>query len=139
MAFTTTIAGDRYHKDCSNIFPRAPKAGYTPATGDLVLVDTSIANGVDLIAANENPAGIVERFFNGVASVHFFRPGDEIILPYSGALVKGDKVEGDGGAATHGTLVDRSPVRVDNTTGVGVVVAVDAETPHGVGHASVRF
>ena len=140
MAFTIRSTGDNYVQlEAFNLKTKIPKAGYTPAVGDLVILDTSIANGVDLIAANENPYGIVEASASGVCTVAELVGGATIELPYSGSVALGDKVEGDGSAATHGTSLDRSPVRTDNTNGVGVVIAVDADSPHGTGHCVVRF
>jgi hypothetical protein len=139
MAFTSTVAGDRYLlPEVGNIKPKRPKSGYTAAVGDLVILDTSLANGVDLITTDENPYGIVESInnSNGILSVAEFMSGCEIELPYSGSVALGDKVEF---STTHGTTLDRTTVKTDNSNGVGVVVAVDTATPHGTGHCVVRF
>jgi len=141
MAFTRTVAGDRYIlPEVGNIKPKQPKSGYTAVVGDLVILDTSIANGVDLVTTNENPYGIVESInnTNGILSVAEFVAGAEIELPYTGTVAKGDKIE-FAAAGVHGTTLDRTQIQTDNSNGVGVVVAVDAETPHGTGHAVVRF
>jgi hypothetical protein len=140
MAFTTVRAGDRYiQPESGNIKPQAPKSGYTAVVGDLIIADVSVAMGVDVIAAAENPAGIVESInnANGTLSVAWFYPGCEIELPYTGTVALGDKIEF--GSATHGTTLDRTTVQTDNSNGVGVVVAVDATSPHGTGHCVVRF
>jgi hypothetical protein len=138
MAFTTLVAGDRYLLGW-NVVPKVPKSGYTAAVGDLVIIDSSIANGVDVIAANENPYAIVESInnSNGVLSVAEFVSGTYIELPYTGSVALGDKIEF--GSATHGTTLDRTTIQTDNSNGVGTVVAVDASAPHGTGHAVVRF
>jgi hypothetical protein len=140
MAFTTVRAGDRYIlPDDGNIKPKKPKAGWTALVGDLVIQDTSVASGVDEITTAENPYGIVESVNNdnGTLSVAEFYPGAEIELPTTGAVALGDKIEF--GSATHGTTLDRTTVQADNTNGTGIVIAVDADTPHGTGHAVVRF
>ena len=139
MAFTSTVAGDRYVlPEVGNIKPKKPKSGYTAVVGDLVILDTSIANGVDLITTNENPYGIVESInnSNGILSVAEFVAGAEIELPYTGSVALGDKVEF---GTSHGTTLDRTTVQTDNSNGVGAVVAVDASAPHGTGHCVVRF
>jgi len=141
MAFTSTVAGDRYLlPEVGNVHPKRPKSGYTASVGDLVILDTSIAEGVDLVTTNENPYGIVETISPnaGILGVAEFVAGAEIELPYTGTVNKGDKVEFAAGGV-HGTTLDRTQVQADNTNGVGVVVAVDAETPHGTGHCVVRF
>ena len=139
MAFTSITAGDRYLKpESGNVLPKKPKSGYTAAVGDLVILDVSVQDGVDLITTDENPYGIVESInaSNGVLSVAEFYPGCTIELPYTGTVAQGDKVEFSN---THGTTVDRTRVKTDNSNGVGVVVAVDAGSPHGTGHCVVRF
>jgi hypothetical protein len=141
MAFTTTVAGDRYIlPEVGNVKPKRPKSGYTAVVGDLVILDTSIADGVDLIATDENPYGIVESInnSNGMLSVAEFVAGCSIELPYSGSVALGDKIEGPASIA-QGTTLLRTTVRTDNSNGVGTVVAKDADTPHGTGHCVVRF
>src|SRR5436190_11199543 len=116
MAFTTLTAGDRYIKAQSgNVLPKKPKAGYTAVVGDLVILDTSVADGVDLIATDENPYGIVESVnnANGTLSIAEFYPGCEIELPYSGTVNLGDKIEGPASIA-QGTTLLRTTVRADN-------------------------
>lgn len=142
MAFTSVIAGDRYLRD-DNVKPKVPKSGYTPAVGDLVILDTSIAEGVDLITTNEPPYGIVESLNSWTSaattrpiSVAEFVSGTEIELPYTGTVALGDKVAFSN---THGTTLDRTRVLTDNTNGVGNVIAKDANVPHGIGHCVVRF
>lgn len=140
MAFTIRSTGDAYIQlEGFNMKTKVAKSGYTPAVGDLVILDTSIANGVDLIAVDENPYGIVETVLGTVCTVAELVGGATIELPYSGTVALGDKVEGNGAAATHGASLDRSPVRTDNSNGVGLVIAVDADSPHGTGHCVVRF
>lgn len=138
MAFTTLRAGDRYLLGW-NVVPKAPKSGYTAAVGDLVILDASVANGVDVITTDENPYGIVESVnnANGTLSVAEFVSGVYIELPYTGAVTVGHKIEY--GSATHGTSLDRTTVQEDNTNGVGTIVAKDADCPHGTGHVVVRF
>lgn len=136
MAFLSIIAGDTANVAQWTVTYQ-PKSGYTPVRGDLVILDSTIAVGVDLIAANENPMGIVLKHENGITTVWKFRTGDRVVLPYSGSVAKGDKVEGDGGA--HQATIDRSTVRTDNSNGVGFVVAVDTETAPGVGFCVVEF
>ncbi len=140
MAFTTVTAGDRYIKpEGGNIVPKKPKVGYTAVAGDLVILDVTVADGVDLITTDENPYGIVESIntANGILSVAEFYSGCLIELPYTGAVAKGDKIEFS--SATQGTTLARTQVKTDNTNGVGYVVAINAETPHGTGHCVVRF
>lgn len=140
MAFTIRSTGDSYIQlEGFNMRTKIAKSGYTPVVGDLVILDTSAPNAVDLIAADENPYGIVETVLGTVCTVAELVAGATIELPYSGSVALGDKVEGDGAAATHGTSLDRSPVRHDNSNGVGLVIAVDADAPHGTGHCVVRF
>lgn len=139
MAFTSIVAGDRYLlPEVGNIKAKRPKSGYTAVIGDLVILDTSIADGVDVITTNENPYGIVESInnSNGMLSVAEFVAGAEIELPYTGSVALGDKVEF---GTTHGTTLDRTTVQTDNANGVGAIIAKDANTPHGTGHCVVRF
>lgn len=141
MAFNSTTAGDRYIlPEPGNVKPKKPKSGYTAVVGDLVIQDTTVADGVDLIATDEPPYGIVESVnnANGTLSVAEFYPGCTIELPYSGAMALGDKIEGPAVIA-QGTTLLRTTVRTDNTNGVGVVIAKDANSPHGTGHIVVRF
>lgn len=138
MAFTLPSCGDAFHFGWNQIVKK-PKSGYTAAEGDLCLGDTTVANGCDLIAANENPAYYVDSANQGSGTLSVTRlvSGTRIELPYSGSVALGDKIEGDGGA--HGTSLDRSSVRTDNSNGVGTVIAVDADAPHGTGHCVVEF
>lgn len=145
MAFTSFIAGDHFnHGD--NVYTKVPKSGYTPAIGHLVVLDASIANGVDLIAANEAIYGIVVAFgtwsasnTGGTISVAKFTPGSRIVLPTTGVIAKGDKVEYGGTALSTG-VVPRTVVQADNTNGNGFVVAAGAgESPAGADTAVVEF
>lgn len=145
MAFTSTIAGDRYLLPATgNVKPKVPKSGYTPVRGDLVILDTSIQNGVDILTTDENPYGMVENINTWTSSattrpisVAEFYPGCEVTFNYTGTVNKGDKVEFS--SATRDTLLGRTKVKTDNTNGVGAVVAVDAETFYGTGYCVVRF
>jgi hypothetical protein len=138
MSFVLQSCGDNFHLGW-NTRAAKPKSGYTAAKGDLCIADTTVANGVDLIAADENPAYIVDSTnnANGTLTVTRLVAGVTIELPYSGSVALGDKIEGGGGA--HGTSLDRSTVRTDNSNGVGRVIAVDADAPHGTGHCVVEF
>lgn len=147
MAFNVTTLGDYFNLGW-NVKPKVPKSGYTPAVGHLVIQDTSIANGVDLIAADENPYGIVISVDSWSAaaptspiSVAELLPGTEIMLPTTGTVNKGDKIEGNGTAlAQMGTGQSRTPVRADNANGVGQVIGSGAgESPAGANTCVVRF
>lgn len=144
MAFVTFTTGDRFNLGW-NCKPKVCKSGYTPVPGHLVILDASIANGVDIIAANENPYGIIISIGNWSATnptapitVAEFVPGTEIVLPINGAVAKGDKIEYGGTAL--GTTPPRTVIQTDNTNGVGVVIATGAgESPAGAGTCVVRF
>lgn len=141
MAFILPRAGDKYRLG-HNCHLKVPKSGYTAKKGDLVILDTSLANGVDLIADNEAAYGIVESLNNGngTLSVVELLPGTYIELPYTGSAPNlGDKVAGVATSGTHGSSLDRSLVDADNSNGTGSVVAVDGDTPHGTGHVVVRY
>lgn len=145
MAFTSTIAGDRYIlPESGNVKPKVPKSGYTPVRGDLVILDTSIAEGVDILTTDENPYGMVENINTWTSaavtrpiSVAEFYPGCEVEFNYTGTVALGDKVEFS--SATRDTILGRTKVKADNTNGVGSVIAVDASAPHGTGYCVVRF
>lgn len=145
MAFSTFNVGDAYNLGW-NMKAKKVKSGYTPVPGHLVLLDASIANAVDIIAANENPYGIIDSIGNWTATntgalitVAEFVPGTEIVLPTTGTIAKGDKIE-YGGTPLSGGAVPRTVVQADNSNGVGVVIAAGAgESPAGADTAVVRF
>ncbi len=144
MAFTTLIAGDRYNLGW-NVVPKIAKSGYTPTVGDLVVIDTSAANRVDVIATTEGPYGIVESL-NGYSSTNLLAPisvvelvpGTYLELPYLTAVTLGQHAVFDTGV-THGATLDRTKIGSDATNGTGTIVAKDADAPHGTGHCVVFF
>lgn len=139
MALTLTSTGDNFHRGWNEFAVKAV-AGYTaPAVGDLVAYENSAANSVDIIAGNEAILGIVDSInaSNGVLSICELVPGCRIELPYTGVVALGDKVLFS--SATQGASVPRTQVKTDNTNGTGLVIAVDADAPHGTGHCVVRF
>jgi hypothetical protein len=143
MAHTIPSCGDNYHRNF-NTFVKVPIAGYLstpPLVGDLVILDTTINNGVDLCADEELPYGIVESVnsANGFVSVTEFISGCQIELPYSGSLSLGDNIEVGSEAGAQDTVINRSIVQRENSGGIGVVIAVDAGAPHGTGFAVVRW
>jgi hypothetical protein len=102
----------------------APAAGMTdPVAGDLVIWDTSGNLYVDRCAADENPIGqiIAANPAKTVLTVELFTGGMVAVLPYSGAVSLGNKVEADGTSDSAG----QGKVRADNTNGTGRVVAKD--------------
>lgn len=120
--------GDHYSQnvDRATTFAVQPKSGYTPALGDLVVWDATLNYAVDQAAANENVDGIVVAVRSATDfDVNFFQHSRIVRLPYSSAPALGDKVEGAGS----------NQVRTDNSTGVGIVVAVDIVT----GYVDVAF
>lgn len=127
MALPFSRAGDNFMIP-QYINAWAPKSGYTPVFGDLVLLD-SLNVTADRCAANENPEGMVVSInsSNGTISVAQFKSGTRIQLEYtSTAPTVGQKIET---SATPGkgtvTITDRDTVQVDNTNGVGRVVSVN--------------
>ena len=101
-----------------------PKTGWTdPAIGNLVIWDTGGNMHVDECAADELPIGQVIAInpAKTVLTVELFTGGMVAVLPYSGAPVRGDKVEADGTVDANGL----GKVRTDNTNGAGKVVAKD--------------
>src|SRR5262249_35054157 len=95
-----------------------PKSGYTPAVGDLVIRDTTVAYGFDLTATDENPGGEVIAVGPGGAhmTVELYTPGTIAVLKYSAAPSLGNKIEVGGTS---------NQVRADNSNGTGSVIAVD--------------
>ncbi len=138
MSRTLTTCGDNFHRGW-NEFAAVPLGGYTPAVGDLVTYETGAANTVDLIAGIEAIAAIVDSVNSGsgVVTICELVAGCRLELPYTGTVALGDKVKFS--SATHGTALDRTQVQTDNSNGIGLVIAVDADAPHGVGHCVVRF
>lgn len=105
----------------------APKSGYTPAVDDLVIRDTTVNFGFDLVATDENPVGriIALNRAKTVLTVEMFTTSNIVQFTYSAAPSRGDKIEVGGTS---------NQVRADNSNGVGVVVAVDA--PSGTCHVA---
>ncbi len=144
MAFTTLIAGDRYQLGWNTV-PKIAVSGYVPTVGDLVVIDTSAANRVDVIASTEGPYGIVESI-GGYSSTNLLAPisvtelvpGTYLELPYLTAVTLGQKAVFDTGV-THGATLDRTKIGSHASNGTGVIVAKDADSPHGTGHCVVCF
>ncbi len=112
----------------------APQAGWAdPAVGNLVTWDVSGNTQVDECAADENPIGqvIAANPARTVLTVELFTGGMVAVLPYSGVLALGDRVEADGAA----TAAGEGRVRRDNVNGAGRVVAKDRVT----GYVDVYF
>lgn len=139
MAYVLPYQDDKFNTD--HVVLKQAKSGYTPVVGDLVIFDATVAHGVDLIAADEVTVGLIISLNNMTdgtkLSVQELTPGSYIVLPYTGTVAKGDKVEFS--SATHGTTIDRTQVKTDNTNGGGYVTAIDADTAAGTGHCIVRF
>lgn len=141
MALTTFATGDDFFRD-ENGKTKAPKSGYTAAVGDAVVLDTSVANGFDLAAADEVPYGIVTWVAPDAtyATVHEFVTGTTCVFPISGTVNLGDKIECTGSKAAVGTGgPSRSIIRTDNSNGSHVVIATGSTSPAGTGTAVVRF
>lgn len=141
MAVTTFAIGDDFFRD-ENGKTKVPKSGYTPAVGDAVVVDISVANGADLAAADENPYGLVTWVASDATyfTVHEFIPGTTCVFPISGTVNLGDKIECTGSKAAVGTGgPSRSIVRTDNGNGIGSVIGTGASSPAGTGTCVVRF
>jgi hypothetical protein len=136
MALTTPFAGDYWNLGWNTTAGR-PKSGYTPAVGHLVVRENAAANEWDLIAANEPPTGYVFSInsSNGVISVAMLVPGTKLILPTTGTVALGDKVEYGGTALSTGPVA-RTVVQEDNTNGGGRITAL---TPAGADTAEVTF
>lgn len=139
MAFTIALAGDRCAGGVWHVVPKVAKSGYTPVVGDWVILDASVANAVDLIADNEAPYGEIVVIQGSVLSVLEFLPGTYREVPYTGSPSLGGKVAGVTTSGTHGSTLDRSTIDNDNANGVGTIVAIDGDAPHGTGHLVVRF
>lgn len=101
-----------------------PKSAWTdPAVGNLVIWDTGGNLNVDECAADELPIGqvIAKNPAGTVLTIELFTGGMVAVLPYSGTVARGDKVEADGTADSNGV----GKVRTDNTNGAGKIVAKD--------------
>jgi hypothetical protein len=141
MSLTTFAIGDDFLRD-ENRKTKYPKSGYTPVVGHAVVYDSSVADGVDLAAANENPAGIVTWISVDATymTVAEFVPGTTCIFPISGTVNLGDKIECTGSTAAVGTNgPTRSEIRTDNSNGIGFVIGTGSTSPAGTGTAVVRF
>jgi hypothetical protein len=123
-----------------NVVPGVPKSSYTPVVGHLVRRETAQDSEWDLSVANEVPAGIVVAVNANSTkiSVAEFVAGVTIVLPTTGVVALGDKIETNATAlATVGSMtIQRGQVVVDNTNGVGTVVDLN---PAGTATATVRF
>lgn len=105
----------------------APKSGWSdPAVGNLVIWDGGGNMHVDECAADENPVGqiIAMNPAKTVLTIELFCAGMVAVLPYSGTVNRGDKVEADGTADAQG----QGKVKSDNTNGSGRVLAKDRVT-----------
>ncbi|MBI3911040.1 MAG: hypothetical protein HY320_08925 [Armatimonadetes bacterium] len=112
----------------------APKTAWTdPAVGNLVIWDTTGNHFVDECVADENPIGqvIAVNPSKTILTVELFTGGMVTVLPYSGTVARGDKVEADGTVDGNGA----GKVRADNVNGTGRVIAVDRVA----GYADVYF
>lgn len=139
MSISKSTLGDDFIREY-NIRAKKPKSGYTAAVGDLVVLDFSIADGVDRGAADENPYGIVLSInsSNGTLSIAEFTAGVTIVLEYtSTAPTLGQKTECNGDRGT--VYPSRDRIRVDNTNGNGAVVGVDTTSPAGTSTCVVRY
>jgi hypothetical protein len=128
MAITLQTAGEQLvHIPTGNVKAMIPVAGYTaPEVGDLVIYDTSENNAVDAAANNENPVGEILSVNrdNGILSVALYKSGTRVILPYSGVVAVGNKIESTGTREIASVDQGKTVVAADGG-GVGTVVAVD--------------
>lgn len=143
MAFTSIIGGDRFVKPEEGILPAHPTPGFTPVDGDLTKPSSTVSEGVTALAAGDQPQGVVVVSGRAGEPVTDWRPaiagltrGTTIHLPYTGTVVRGDKVVSAG--AGMDTRLKRTKVKAD-ALGTGLVVAVDGETSLGPGYCLVRF
>src|SRR5438128_1132150 len=128
MSITKFNIGNDFVRD-ENGKTMFPKSGYTPAVGDAVVLDNSIANGFDLCAANENAWGRVDWVSPDAsyACVRELVPGTMAVWPTSGSVAIGDKTEATGAIAATGTGGQNASVmRTDNTP---ASAAFEAWTP----------
>lgn len=139
MSLSKSTPGDDFVREY-NIRAKKPKSGYTAAVGDLVVLDFSVADGVDRGAADENAYGMVLSInsSNGTLSVAEFTGGVTVVLEWVTTQPGlSDKVECVG---SRGTIYpSRDRVRVDNSNGTGAVIAFDATSPAGTGTVVVRY
>lgn len=101
-----------------------PKSGWSdPAVGNLVVWDAGGNLHVDEAAADELPIGQVIAISPSgtVLTIELFTGGMVAVLPYSGVIARGDRVEADGTTDSSGV----GKVRTDNSNGAGRVVAKD--------------
>lgn len=123
-----------------NVVPGVPKSGYTPVVGHLVRRETAQDTEWDVSVANEVPSGFVVAVNANSTkiSVAELRDGVTLVLPTTGAVALGDKVETTATALADvgTTTLQRGQVVVDNTNGVGTVVDLN---PAGSATATVRF
>lgn len=131
MAIPASTIGD-YFMIPEAIVAGKPKSGYTAALGHLVVEDTTVPNGYDRAAANENPIGIVVSIngnpSNGTLSIARFIQGvSNITLEYIGTDPAIGQTMEAGSTPGFGTLTvtDRDVVELDNTNGNLLVRKVD--------------
>lgn len=102
----------------------APLETWTdPEIGNLVIWDATANATVDECAVDENPIGqvIAMNPAKTVLTVELFTGGMVAVLPYSGAMARGNKVEALGTVNSSSEGI----VRTDNTNGGGKVIAKD--------------
>lgn len=103
---------------------RCKTAWTDPEIGNLVILDTTGDWFVDECAVDENPTGrvIAVNPAKDVVTIELFCAGMVAVLPYTGTVARGDKIESNG-TLKSGTT--EGVVKTDNTNGVGVVIAKD--------------
>lgn len=123
-----------------NVVPGVPKSSYTPVIGHLVKREAAQDSEWDLSTTDETFSGIVVAVNANSTkiSVAEFVAGTTIVLPTTGTVALGDKVEATSTAlAAVGSMgIQRTVVQTDNTNGVGLVVDL---LPGGAATATVRF
>jgi hypothetical protein len=130
----------------NNVIPGVPKAAYLahatnfPQIGHLVRRETAQDSEWDLATTDENFSGMIVAVNanRSVLSIAELLPGTTIILPTTGAVALGDKVEANATplAAVGSMGISRGQVVVDNVNGVGAVVDL---LSGGAATATVRF
>lgn len=139
MAISMPMQADYYILEY-NMVPGVPKSGYTPVKGHLVRRETAQDNEWDLCTTDEVPAGIVEAVNTNSTKITVaeFVAGTTVVLPTTGAVALGDKIEATNTAlaAVGTTGLQRTVVQTDNTNGVGTVIDLN---PAGSATATVRF
>ena len=101
-----------------------PVAAWTdPAIGNLVCWDTTANMNVDECAADENPIGrvIAVNPAKTVVTVELFVGGMVAVLPYTGSVALGDKLEAQGSVNS----LEEGKVRTVAFNGAGRVIAKD--------------